>query len=237
MKILIIAAHPDDEILGVGGTILKHVQSGDDVKIIIMATGIMARRKSGFHNTSSYHLTDSELLKMEKEIQLLKKDAFQAAKTLHVTNISFYDFPDNEMDSVPLLKIIKTIENEIKNEKPDRIYTHHRNDLNIDHRIVFNACLTACRPISKNPIDLFSFEIPSSTEWNYPNTFNPNYFVCIDKQLSKKIQAMKCYKTELQKFPHTRSLEYLKLNANRWGAITGNIAAEAFEIIRMIDKS
>ena len=186
MKILIIAAHPDDEILGVGGTILKHVQSGDDVKIIIMATGIMARRKSGFHNTSSYHLTDSELLKMEKEIQLLKKDAFQAAKTLHVTNISFYDFPDNEMDSVPLLKIIKTIENEIKNEKPDRIYTHHRNDLNIDHRIVFNACLTACRPISKNPIDLFSFEIPSSTEWNYPNTFNPNYFVCIDKQLSKK---------------------------------------------------
>lgn len=236
MKILIIAAHPDDEVLGVGGTIIKHVKSGDDVKIIILATGIMARRKSGIQNSVIYKPTNSELLKMKKEIESLKKDAERAAKILGVSKISFYDFPDNEMDSVPLLQIIKVVENEIKNEKPDRIYTHHRNDLNIDHRIVFNACLTACRPISKNPIDLFSFEIPSSTEWNYPNTFNPNYFVCIDKQLSKKIQAMKCYKTELQKFPHTRSIEFLKINAKKWGAVSGNIASEAFEIIRKIDN-
>lgn len=237
MKILVISAHPDDEVLGAGGTILKHAQSGDEVKIIIMATGIMARRKSGLKNDTNYSPTNSELSKMKKEIQLLKKDAKRAAKTLNVSNISFYDLPDNEMDSIPLLKVVKIIENEIKNEKPDRIYTHHRNDLNIDHRIVFQACLTASRPINKKHIELISFEVPSSTEWNYPNTFNPNYFVKIDKQISKKINAMKCYKTELQKFPHTRSLEYLKINANRWGAISGNIAAEAFEIVRKIDSS
>ncbi len=236
MKILVIAAHPDDEVLGAGGTILKHTQSGDEVKIIIMASGIFARRKSGLQSVTTYDPSNSELLKMEKEIELLKKDARRAAKILNVSKISFYNLPDNELDSIPLLKIVKLIENEIECEKPDRIYTHHRNDLNIDHRLVFNACLTACRPINKKSIELISFEVPSSTEWNYPNTFNPNYFICIEKQLSKKIQAMKCYKTELKKFPHPRSLEYLKINANRWGSISGNIAAEAFEIIRKIDN-
>jgi LmbE family N-acetylglucosaminyl deacetylase len=236
LKILVIVAHPDDEVLGAGGVILKHIQSGDEVKIIIMATGIMARRKSGLKNETTYSIPNSELVKMKKEIESLKKDAIRAAKMLSVTDISFYNLPDNEMDSISLLKVVKIIESEIKNKKPDRIYTHHKHDLNIDHRIVFQACLTASRPINNKSIDLISFEVPSSTEWNYPNTFSPNYFVCINKQLSKKMKAMKCYKTELEKFPHTRSLEYIKINANRWGAISGNTSAEAFEIIRKIEK-
>lgn len=234
LKILVVVAHPDDEILGMGGTMLKHVETGDDVKVIYLATGITSRRGETHQNVSNYQ-SDKKLGKTtKKQIDNLRNDATKACKILGVADLTFYDFPDNEMDSVPLLKIIKTIEKEIKNVKPSRIYTHYRNDLNIDHRLIFKATLTACRPTNKQIPDIYSFEVPSSTEWNFPSNFSPNYFVNIDKELQKKLEAMEKYKNELRKFPHPRSIEGITVTAKKWGTVCGKKGAEAFEVIRII---
>ena len=235
MKILVIVAHPDDEILGVGGTMLKHVKMGDKIRVIYLATGITSRRGKFHQNVSNYQSEEKLDKTMKQQIGNLRKDAKNACKTLKVNDISFYDFPDNEMDSISLLKIIKTIEKEIEKTKPDRIYTHHKNDLNIDHRIVFNATLTACRPINKKTPDVYRFDVPSSTEWNFLNTFSPNYFVNIEKELQKKLDSMNEYKNEIKKFPHPRSLEGIKVSAKKWGTVCGKKAAEAFEVIRIIE--
>ena len=229
MNILIIAAHPDDEILGMGGTILKHTSNKDNVTIVYMATGITARR-------STTEIKSNEDKKLQNEILELRKDALKAAKLLKVKDIKFYDFPDNQMDSITLLNVVKAIEKEIKIVKPDRIYTNHYGDLNVDHKIVSNATLTACRPLNEHVKEIFSFEVLSSTEWSYPYTFKPNYFVNIKKQLSKKIDAMKMFKDESRSFPHPRSPENIKFVAGRWGSVSGFEAAEAFEIIRKIEE-
>lgn len=231
-----IVAHPDDEVLGMGGTILKHSQKGDKIKVIFLATGITSRRNLGHKNTTKYDINNYENEKMQKEVKELRNHAKQAAKLLRISKQKFYDFPDNEMDSIPLLKIIKVIEKEISDFNPDYIYTHHSGDLNIDHKVVYNATLTACRPINSKIKEIICFEVPSSTEWNFPSTFNPNYFVNIKNQINKKVKAMESYKNEIRKFPHPRSSKYLKINAERWGSVSGNLSAEAFEIIRKIEK-
>ena len=235
MKVVIFVAHPDDEVLGMGGTILKHSQKGDFVKVVYLATGITSRRSTNFQNNISYEQNENKINEIEKQIKDLRNDAKKSCNILKVKDCEFYDFPDNEMDSVPLLKIVKVIEKEIKETKPDRIYTHHFHDLNIDHRTVFNAVLTATRPMGLNVKEIISFEVPSSTEWNYPVQFNPNYFVEIKSQLSAKIKAMEAYKNEIRDFPHPRSVENLKNVSERWGSVSGNKAAEAFEIIRKIE--
>ena len=235
MRILILVAHPDDEVLGMGGTILRHSQKGDYVKVVYFATGITSRRSTSHKNNPTYDQNRSKVETIKKQIEDLRTDAKKSCKILRVKDLKFYDFPDNEMDSVPLLKIVKSIEKEINETKPDRIYTHHYNDLNVDHKAVFNATLTACRPIGSPVRELIAFEVPSSTEWSYPTHFNPNYFVNIKVQLSAKIKAMQAYKNEIRVFPHPRSVENLKNVAERWGSISGNSAAEAFEIIRKIE--
>ena len=235
MRVLIFVAHPDDEVLGMGGTILKHSQKGDYVKVVYLATGITSRRSTNFQNSVSYEQNENETNVIQKEIKDLHNDAKKSCKILKVKDLEFYDFPDNEMDSVPLLKIIKVIEKEIKEIKPDRIYTHHFHDLNVDHRTVYNAVLTATRPIETKVKELISFEVPSSTEWNYPIHFSPNYFIGIKSQLSAKIKAMKAYKNEIRSFPHPRSVENLKNVSERWGSVSGEKVAEAFEIIRKIE--
>lgn len=236
MKILVFVAHPDDEVLGMGGTILKHSQRGDYVKVVYFATGITSRRSTNYHNNILYNQNENELKITQKQIDDLRKDAKKSCKILRVKDMKFFDFPDNEMDSIPLLKIVKTVEKEISETKPDKIYTHHFHDLNIDHRVIFNAVLTACRPVFSSLKELITFEVSSSTEWSYPSYFNPNYFVNIKAQLSTKIKAMQAYKNEIHRFPHPRSVKNLRNVAERWGSVSGNTAAEAFEIIRKIEK-
>ena len=158
MRVLIFVAHPDDEVLGMGGTILKHSQKGDYVKVVYLATGITSRRSTNFQNSVSYEQNENETNEIQKEIKDLHNDAKKSCKILKVKDLEFYDFPDNEMDSVPLLKIIKVIEKEIKEIKPDRIYTHHFHDLNVDHRTVYNAVLTATRPIETKVKELISLK-------------------------------------------------------------------------------
>ena len=208
MNVLIIAAHPDDEILGMGGTILKHTSQKDNVTIVYMATGITARR-------SSNEIKSNEEKKFQKKILELRKDSLKAAN---------------------LLNVVKAIEKEIKYVKPERVYTNHYGDLNVDHQIVSNATLTACRPLNGPVKEILSFEVLSSTEWSYPNVFKPNYFVNIKKQLKKKIQAMEQFKDEIRDFPHPRSSKNIEFVAGRWGTVAGLEAAEAFEIIRKIEE-
>ena len=236
MNVLIIAAHPDDEILGMGGTIAKHTSQHDNVTIIYMATGITARRESSEqkHTIKNIHKKIQE--DWQQEIEKLRRDAKKSARLLKVKNIKFFDFPDNEMDGIHLLKVVKVIEKEIKSAKPDRIYTNHYGDLNVDHKVVYNATLAACRPANFPVKEILSFEVLSSTEWSYPYNFNPNYFINIDKHLEKKIKAMELFVNEIRKFPHPRSSENIKHVARRWGSVSGFNAAEAFELIRCLDK-
>ena len=185
MNVLVIVAHPDDEVLGMGGTILKHAIQGDTITVVYMATGITSRRGSKYQNVSSYEINKKLELDMKKQIEELRKDAKKACNLLKVKKFFFFDFPDNEMDTVPLLKIIKTIEKLVKENKPDRIYTSHYGDLNIDHRIVCEATLTACRPVRLPVKEIMCFEILSSTEWAFPYRFNPNHFININGELDK----------------------------------------------------
>ena len=142
------------------------------------------------------------------------------------------------MDKISNLEITKTIENIIKKFNPEIIYTHTKNDINVDHRAIFNATITATRPTTKlNVKKVICFEVPSSSEWNFGDTFSPNIFVEIKKELSYKTKAIEAYKTELKKFPHPRSAKALDVIAKRWGTVSGFDAAEAFELIRELDNN
>ncbi len=224
-KVLIVAAHPDDEVLGCGGTISRFASEGCEVYTLILGEGITSRDASRDRH------------KREEEIRTLKKQVEDANNILGVKKIYTFDFPDNRFDTVPLLDIIKTIEIIKCDVKPDIVFTHHQGDLNMDHQITFRAVMTACKPIKDESVkEIYSFEIPSSTEWNAPSSltyFMPDYFVNINKSLEAKINALKEYKTELRDFPHPRSLKAVELNAKYWGVKMGFEAAEAFKTIRI----
>ncbi len=235
MKILVIAAHPDDEVLGMGGTITKYVKKGHRVKIVIMATGIFSRRSYEHTNSTVYNVDEDVLEKMAKQVQNLQKDAIKASRIMGVKDIEFFDFPDNEMDKVSNLEITKKIESEIDKFRPDLVFTHSQYDINIDHRIIYNATITATRPLSKFRVkDVISFEVPSSTEWYFPSKFSPNMFIDINKELTTKIKALSAYKTEIKDFPHPRSVEGLEVIAKHWGTVSGFNAAEAFYLVRQL---
>lgn len=238
MKVLVIAAHPDDEVLGMGGTITKYVKNGHELKIIIMATGIVSRRSSGYTNSTNYQTNKKTMEKMERQVSALQKDAIKAAKIMGVKNIEFMDFPDNEMDKVSNLEITKKIESSITGFRPDVIFTHSQNDINVDHRMLYDATITATRPHSKYQVkEVISFEVPSSTEWYFPAKFSPNMFIDISKELATKIRALSAYKTEIRDFPHPRSEEGLEVIARRWGTVSGFSAAEAFCLVRQFKNS
>jgi len=224
-KILVVVAHPDDEVLGCGGTIARLTSEGNCVYTLILGEGVTSRDRK------------RDLAKRENEIVELKEKAEDANKILGVKKIYTYDFPDNRFDTVSLLDIIKTIEKIKKDIKPDIVFTHHYGDLNIDHQITFKAVMTAFRPTKDESVkEIYSFEIPSSTEWNAPSSltyFMPDYFVDVSKSLKVKINALKEYETELRDFPHPRSLKAVELNAKLWGAKMGFEAAEAFKTIRI----
>lgn len=219
--ILVIAAHPDDEVLGCGGTMAK-LSAQNKIYSLILGEGINSR-------------DESEKQKKD-ELKLLNENMLTANKIIGTRQIFTENLPDNKFDTIPLLNIIKIIEKYIEKIKPEIVYTHHMGDLNIDHRITFEAVLTACRPIENMPVKkILSFEIPSSTEWNsysMINSFNPNVFEDISKTIDKKLDAMSAYKNELRLNPHPRSLEKIKALAEIRGATSGMNYAEAFMLIR-----
>ena len=232
MKILVVSAHPDDEIIGMGGT-LKKISKDHEVHVLFLADGITARKQDGHTNSTSYETTKQQNTKMKSEISLRKKHSKKALAKVGVKNCTFLDYPDNELDIVPFLKIVKNVETEMKKIKPRIVFTHHHNDLNIDHRLAYEATITASRPIFNSTItSIISFEAVSSTDWRFPYKFNPTMFVDISNQLKYKISALKEYRNEVRDFPHPRSTKTITSIAERWGSLSGFKAAEAFEIIR-----
>lgn len=221
-KILIIAAHPDDEVLGCFGTISKLIKEGHEAYTLILGEG----KTSRFANKDQIN---------HEEFKILESEALKANQSIGIKELFREKFPDNRFDSVPLLDLIKSIE-KIKNTlKPNIIFTHYAKDLNIDHQITFKAVLTATRPLANESVkEIYSFEVLSSTEWNYPTSFSPNVFFDIDDSLEDKIKAMSYYQSELCEFPHPRSLEGIKFQAQYHGLRVGLKNAEAFKSIRLI---
>lgn len=220
-KILVIAAHPDDELLGLGATIRKRVNRGDTADCIILGEGMTSRqnKREGI---------DGILIKQ------LHENSRKAAKIIGFENVYFEKLPDNRFDGVEMLDIIKIIEGYIEKLKPDIVYTHHKGDRNIDHRITYEAVLTACRPVGAYPVkEIYVFETPSSTEWGFSKeeSFFPNVFEDVSETLTFKLEAMKCYQTEIRDYPHPRSLKALEIIASRWGSVVGLKYAEAFTLI------
>ena len=224
--ILVVAAHPDDEVLGCGGSIAKWTASGNIVHILIMAEGA----------TSRSSIRDREV--KSEELSLLEKSANSAGKILGVASVKLLDFPDNRMDSVDRLDIIKAIEEEIKRLKPHTVVTHHCGDVNIDHRITHEAVVTACRPQPGHSVRLLlAFEIMSSTEWQPPGSnfvFQPNWFEDVVKTFDFKIKALDCYQSEMREWPHPRSLNNIKNLAQYRGSMVGCEFAEGFMLLRII---
>ena len=216
--ILVIAAHSDDEALGCSGVIARHVSEGDSVHLLFMTDGVTSRSES---EDSDNRLTS----------------ALNASKILRVASFANFNFPDNKMDSVSLLDIVKEVENKISEIQPEIIYTHHIGDLNVDHQTTHKAVVTACRPQSNFCVkEIYAFEVLSSTEWQTPNImpFSPNVFIDITEYIDIKKQVLEIYSEEMRQPPHSRSIDNaLRLNALRGNSI-GVDYAEAFELIRMI---
>ncbi|MDD5433309.1 MAG: PIG-L family deacetylase [Candidatus Pacebacteria bacterium] len=217
-KVLVIGAHPDDEVLGCGGTILKHLNHGDMVSVLILGEGETSKEKNMI------------------DIEGRKKAAQKAAQILGVSDLFLERLPDNQFDSLPLLKIVKKIESHLLKIKPEIVYTHFANDLNIDHRTTFKAALTACRPqpcffVKK----ILSFEILSSTEWQAKNIgkmFRPTVYENITDFIAQKLKAMQAHEGELKNYPHPRSLKGIEVQAQYRGIESGYKFAEAFQLIR-----
>ena len=226
-RILVVASHPDDEILGCGGTIAKLSRSGNIVKTVILTKGISSRFDSN----------KNEIIKLQDK---LNKSSKAANRVIGVKNLKFFDLPDNQFDNKSLLSLTKVIEKEIKNFKPNIIFTHFINDLNIDHQYTSRAVLTAARPQTKNSVDeILFFEINSSTDYQINSNglqFMPNYFVDISKTVKLKKKALEIYKSEMKKYPHSRSVKAI-LNKNiSIGNSIGLGSCEAFQIARIIKK-
>lgn len=224
-NILVVAAHPDDETLGAGATMARHVAEADSVSVAILGTGAASRRRKGESASA--------------EVEALRGDARRALARLGVRDVDFFDFPDNRFDSVDLLDIVKIVEAEVGKAKPEIVYTHHWGDLNIDHRRTFEAVMTACRPAGSPVRKILCFEVLSSTGWNAnnaANAFMPNLFIDVAATLPKKIAALREYLGEMRQYPHPRSPEGAEILARARGLAIGAKAAEAFEIAREISR-
>ena len=218
-NVLVVAAHADDEVLGCGGTIAKHSSSGDKVYVVFMTNGVSSRNAT------------------INEIKHRKKASEEAAKILGVSLIHQLDFPDNKMDSVALLDIVQSIEGLISKIKPEVIFTHHIGDLNIDHQVTHKAVMTACRPQPDFCVkEIYSFEIPSSTEWQTPGylSFIPNVFIDISEQSKLKQNALEAYNQEMHHSPHSRSIKNVMRLSKLRGNSVGLKYSEAFVLIRLL---
>ncbi|MBH41274.1 MAG: GlcNAc-PI de-N-acetylase [Candidatus Magasanikbacteria bacterium] len=219
-NVLVIAAHPDDELLGCGGVAIKHAQAGDLVYALILGEGVASRDEYANDAFSE-----------------LRQEAKRAGDIIGFKEVFFSDFPDNRFDSVALLDIAKEVEKYVADIKPEVVYTHHGYDVNIDHQKIYHAVITACRPCNDNcPKELYTFETLSSTEWQHKDhkQFSPNVYVDIKDVLEQKVKAMEAYASEIRDFPHSRSSEGIRVLAKFRGIEAGMYAAEALCLVRKL---
>ena len=223
-NVMVFAAHPDDELLGLGGTVRRLSNEGVIVRAVIMAEGITSR-------------SETREQADKNELSVLKENAIRAASLVGYKSIDFCGFPDNRMDQIDLLDIIKVVSKYVELYRPDVIFTHHHGDLNIDHRITCEAVLTACRPVGEYCVRrIYAFETPSSSEWNYnySKPFCPNVYCDVTGTFDAKINGMACYESESATYPHPRSPESLRALAQYRGSNVGVGLAEAFMLLREI---
>jgi N-acetylglucosamine malate deacetylase 1 len=222
-KVLVIAAHPDDEILGCGGSIAFHVNKGDEVSVVFMSDGVTSRKNK-----------EVSLNEIDKR----KRSALGACAILGAQEPYFLDLPDNQMDTHSILEITQKLERVIDKIKPEIVYTHHGKDLNIDHQLTYLATMTACRPQPESFVyEIYSFEILSSTGWGSPtmeNIFLPNVFIDITTVFEKKMEAIHYYRDELRPSPHARSYDGIESLAKYRGMSVGVKYSEAFQLQRKI---
>lgn len=218
--VLIVAAHTDDEALGCGGTIARHVSEGDVVYAVFMADGVSSRAQAD-----------------QKDLADRESAAERARKVLGIRENFYLGLPDNRLDSLSLIEVIQSLEPIIRKLAPSIIYTHHCGDLNVDHRITHQAVLTACRPMPGSSVrEIYAFEVMSSTEWatSTAEPFLANHYVDISGHLATKLEALKAYQLEMREAPHSRSVEHMAHLAHHRGHTVGVAAAEAFVTVRSI---
>ena len=219
MNVLVVAAHPDDEILGVGGAIAAHVARGDSVQLAIMCGGGSVR-----------YLPEGS--------PVVRKEAEQAAEILGVTQLVLRDLPDQRLDTLPISQVAGEIESLIKSFRPETIYSHFCGDINRDHRVLAEAVMVAARPYAAPFLqEILMYETPSSTEWGLPqlsSAFVPNVYVDITQYLDTKLRAFSCYSAEVCAEPHPRSLSALRARARYWGSLVNRQAAEPFIVVRSL---
>lgn len=222
-NVLIVGAHPDDEVLGCGGTMARFAARGDDVHVLLLADGETSRASGG-----------------QEEIEARGAAALRAGEILGCRSVTLHTLPDNRLDTVALLDIVQLIEKRMDEVRPEVVFAHHGGDVNVDHRMVHEAVLAACRPIVGSSVrQLYFYEVASSTEWRVPHSaqpFLPNAFFDIEPYLEAKREALLAYEHEMRPFPHPRSLEAVEALARWRGATAGVAAAEAFVVGRLIER-
>jgi len=222
VTVLVVAAHPDDEVLGCGGTMARLAAEGHAVHVLILGEGETSRHaQRGDADAAT--------------VRTLGAQAQRAGEILGAESVTVKPLPDNRFDGVDLLDIVKVVEQAVTDVGPTLVFTHHAADLNIDHSLTCRAVVTATRPLPGSSVsDVYAFEVNSSTEWAFHETtaFRPNTFFDITTTLDKKLAAISAYEAELRDFPHPRSVEALTAAAQRWGSVSGYGAAEAFQLLR-----
>lgn len=211
-----MASHTDDECLGCFGTVARMIREGAEARTLILGEGPTARGNNiDFLEVCSH--------------------AQEANKIIGIDEVMFIGYADNRFDTLPMLDITKTIEIYLSGYTPDIIFTHYEHDLNIDHRITYQAVITATRPMPGQTVkEIYSFEIPSSTEWAFPTSFSPDVFYDINDTIDLKFNALKCYESEMRKYPHPRSFDGVEILAKYRGMQSGLWWAEAFKTVKVI---
>lgn len=224
-KVLVIAAHPDDEVLGMGGTIVKLTSEGNEVNVLIVTDG----------SSSQYRDSDN----LAEIIEAKKHETRSCADVLGIKGIYYGGLPDMKLDCTPHIEINRVVERTIDELQPDTVFTHFWGDVNADHQNVYKSTLVAVRPVMGQVVkELFCYSVPSSTEWT-PNKedtmFMPNVFVDITDVAERKYEAFSRYSTELRDYPHPRSVQYLREADKAAGIRVGLLAAEEFVLLRRLE--
>ena len=223
-KILVVVAHPDDEVLGMGGSIAKFSAEGKQVHLLIVTDG-----------SSSQYRDSKDLCKI---IENKKIETTKSADILGIKSITYGELPDMRLDSISHVLINEVIEKAVREIKPDTVFTHFWGDVNMDHRRVYESTMVAVRPQSNQIVkNVLCYSVPSSTEWSpnvLPTMYMPNYFVDIEGFDDKKYDAMACYETECRAYPHPRSIEHIRKQDNAEGLKIGRESAESFVLLRSI---
>ncbi len=223
-NILVIAAHPDDDILGCGATLHKYAKLGAEIRVVFIAEGTTCRYEDSSCNTAKQQLLQRT------------QNGVDALKRIGVKSWKFYDLPCGCLDMEPQLKINRIIENEIQISHPDCIFTHWKGDANLDHRKVYDSVIIATRPIGNSIVKaVYCFEVLSSTEWSFSEAFTPNHYVVLSEEnITAKIDAMNEYASEIGEYPHPRSAEIIRSKSMVRGAEVGCSLAECFYLVREI---